>query len=85
MGTILLLRCVMDILANTKLKFLNIGKYGGMYADTADFLNLPRPFFSIGIILEGTGDFMDKIPNVSVSFRGILLLCRMQQHMFYIG
>lgn len=50
----------MNILTNTRLQFLNIGKYGGMYADTADFSGTPRPFFSIGMILNGTGDFYEK-------------------------
>ena len=74
MGTILLLRCVMDILANTKLKFLNVGKYGGMYADTADFLNLPRPFFSIGIIIEGTGDFYGQNSECVSVFPGDIII-----------
>lgn len=50
----------MNILENGELKFLNIGKYGNMYADTADFSNNPRPFFSIGMILNGKGDFYDQ-------------------------
>ena len=47
----------MNIIANAKLQFLNIGKYGGMYSDTADFSNFPRPYFSIGLILKGNGKF----------------------------
>lgn len=47
----------MNVLTNAKLKFLNIGKYGGMYADTADFSNCPRPYSSIGLILKGNGRF----------------------------
>lgn len=50
----------MNILTNTRLQFLNIGKYGGTHTDTADFSNTPRPFFSIGMILDGTGDFYEQ-------------------------
>ena len=64
----------MDILTTTKLKFLNIGKYGGMYADTADFLNLPRPFFSIGIISEGTGDFYGQNSECVSVFPGDIII-----------
>lgn len=53
----------MNTLTNTGLQFLNIGKYGGIYADTADFSNTPRPFFSIGMILDGKGDFYDQKSN----------------------
>lgn len=49
----------MDIFSNTKLQFFSIGKYGGMHTDTADFSNNPRPFFSIGMILSGKGNFYD--------------------------
>lgn len=47
----------MNLLSNGELKFLNIGEYGGMYTHTNDFSNNPRPFFSIGMILKGKGDF----------------------------
>lgn len=50
----------MNILTNAKLKFLNIGKYGGIYNDIVDFSHQPRPFFSIGIILDGIGDFYEQ-------------------------
>lgn len=50
----------MNIQPNGELKFLNIGKYGGMYTDTADFSDNPRPFFSIGMILNGKGDFCEQ-------------------------
>lgn len=49
----------MEILSNTKIQFFNIGKYGGMHIDTADFSDNPRPFFSIGMILSGKGNFYD--------------------------
>ena len=47
MRTILLHGDNMNILNDTKLLFLNIGKY--------DFSNKPRPFFSIGMIIKGHG------------------------------
>lgn len=50
----------MNILANTRLHFLNIGKYGGIYTETDDFSSNPRPFFSIGMILNGTGRFCEQ-------------------------
>lgn len=53
----------MNILSTGELKFLSIGKYGGMCTDTADFSNNPRPFFSIGMILDGKGDFYDHKPS----------------------
>ena len=48
---------------NMELKFLNIGKYDGMYNFTADFSDNPRPFFSIGMILNGKGDFCEQKSN----------------------
>ena len=48
---------------NMELKFLNIGKYDGMYNFTADFSDNPRPFFSIGMILSGKGDFCEQKSN----------------------
>lgn len=50
----------MDILSTGELKFLSIGKYGGIHTDTAVFSNNPRPFFSIGMILNGKGDFYEQ-------------------------
>ena len=34
-----------------------------MHTDTADFSNNPRPFFSIGMILKGNGEFYDLKSN----------------------
>lgn len=47
----------MNVISNAELSFLSIGKYGGVYTDTADFSDNPRPFFSIGMILSGEGKF----------------------------
>ncbi len=55
MRTILLHGDNMNILNNTKLLFLNIGKYDYMHTDENDFSNKPRPFFSIGMIIKGHG------------------------------
>lgn len=65
----------MNTLTNTRLQFLNIGKYGGIYADTADFSNTPRPFFSIGIILNGVGEFCTgKAEPITVSAGDIIIV-----------
>lgn len=65
----------MNILTNTRLQFLNIGKYGGIHTDTADFSNTPRPFFSIGMILDGIGNFYEQNYGcVSVSPGDIIIV-----------
>ena len=65
----------MNILSNAKLQFLNIGKYGGMYTDTADFSNKPRPYFSIGLILKGKGKFCEgDIKAVNVEAGNIIIV-----------
>lgn len=52
----------MNILHTTKLRFFNIGKYGETaISETSDYLNYPRPFFSIGFIIRGKGNF--SVPN----------------------
>lgn len=45
------------MLSNSNLQFFNIGKYGGLYTDTADFSRLPRPYFNIGMVLKGNAVF----------------------------
>ena len=65
----------MNALSNAKLQFFNIGKYGGMYTDFADFSKSPRPFFSIGMILKGNGNFyVENSDTVSVSHGDIIIV-----------
>lgn len=47
----------MDILKNTKLQFLHISKTHHMHTNTVNFLDNPRPFFCMGMILKGGGRF----------------------------
>lgn len=66
-GTILLHGDDMNILNDTKLLFLNIGKYDYMYTDENDFSNKPRPFFSIGMIINGHGHiYTDSTADIDV-------------------
>lgn len=63
------------MLGNIKLQFLNIGKYGGVHTDTVDFSSTPRPFFSVGMILDGKGDFYEQSSKiVSVSPGDIIVV-----------
>ena len=65
----------MNVISNAELSFLSIGKYGGIYTDSADFSDNPRPFFSIGMILSGEGKFYcENSENVNVSKGDIIIV-----------
>lgn len=46
------------MLSSSKLSFFNVQKHGNnAVSTTSDFLNYPRPYFNIGFIIDGKGNF----------------------------
>ncbi len=64
----------MNQIENTKLQFFKMSKTEVKYTDTADFLDVPRPFWSIGMILAGSGTFQEQNGESIEVFPGDMIL-----------
>ncbi len=57
-----------------KLSFLKIDKYQYVNTDVCDFQNIPRPFYSIGFIEEGSGEYIFDTTKVCVEKGDIIFV-----------
>lgn len=64
----------MNQIENTKLQFFKMSKTEVKYTDTADFLDAPRPFWSVGMIFAGSGTFQEQNRESIEVFPGDIIL-----------